>query len=217
MLCYTGQPIPLLESSVTNQTQSSRMGFLLAGGKSSRMGANKAFLNFAGQTLLDRALSVLGVACGNVTIVGDPEIFAHYAPVISDVFTGCGPLGGIHSALVHSSAELNFILAVDMPFVPQDLLRFLLRASESTDAIVTVPRTTRGFQPLCAVYRRAFVLAAEQALRTGKYKIDSAFADLPLRVLGEPELAAAGFSENCFFNVNSPEDRVAADRLSSQD
>ncbi len=190
------------------------MGFLLAGGKSSRMGANKAFLDFAGQTLLARALTALSAACGNVTIVGDPETFANYGPVVGDVFAGCGPLGGIHSALANSSVELNLILAVDMPFVSQDLLKFLLRAAEETDAIVTVPRTNRGFQPLCAVYRRDFLSAAERALRAGEYKIDSAFAGLPLRVLGKPELAAVGVSENCFFNVNTPEDRRAADGLS---
>ena len=174
------------------------------------MGSNKAFVDFSGQTLLDRALSALGAACGNATIVGDPATFANYTPVVSDIFPGCGPLGGIHSALASSSAELNLMLAVDMPFVSQDLLKFLLRAAEDADAIVTVPKTSRGFQPLCAVYRRAFLATAEQALRAGRYKIDSAFASLPLRVLEEGELAAAGFSENCFFNVNTPEDRRAA-------
>lgn len=206
------------------------MAFLLAGGKSSRMGANKAFLDFRGQPLLHRALALLRGACGNVTIVGDPETFASYAPVVTDVFAGCGPLAGIHSALLHSSAELNLMLAVDMPFVSQDLLRFLLGAatestnkdtdkdtgqdtSEETGAVVTVPRTSRGFQPLCAVYRRNFLSTAEQALRAKKYKIDATFANLPLRVVEEPELAAAGFSEKNFFNVNTPEDRRAADKV----
>jgi len=170
------------------------------------MGANKAFLDFAGQTLLDRALGALGAACGNITIVGDPVTFANYAPVVSDIFPGCGPLGGIHSALASSSAELNVMLAVDMPFVSHDLLEFLLRAAEDTDAMVTVPKTSRGFQPLCAVYRRAFLSTAERALKAGKYKIDAAFAGLSVRVLEEAELAAAGFSERCFFNVNTPED-----------
>jgi molybdopterin-guanine dinucleotide biosynthesis protein A len=186
------------------------MGFLLAGGKSSRMGANKAFLDFDGEKLLDRALATLRGVCSQVTIVGDPETFANYAPVVADVFAGCGPLAGIHSALTHTSAELNLMLAVDMPFVSQDVLRFLLGLAGDTDAVVTVPRTSRGLQPLCAVYRRDFVSNAEQALRAGKYKIDAAFAAVPIRVVEEPELAEAGFSEANFFNVNTPEDRRAA-------
>ena len=97
----------------------SRMGFVLAGGKSSRMGTggDKAFLEFGGQTLLDRALTVMGEVCDRVAIVGDPARFTNYGSVVADIFQGCGPLGGIHAALVHPPAELNLMLAVDMPFV----------------------------------------------------------------------------------------------------
>jgi molybdopterin-guanine dinucleotide biosynthesis protein A len=196
----------------------SRMGFILAGGKSSRMGTNidKAFLEFEGQTLLDRALAVTGAVCGGVRIVGDPAKFAGYAstkygPVVADVFSGCGPLAGIHAALVHSPAELNLMLAVDMPFVSQGLLAFLFAAAAANEAVVTVPRTSRGLQPLCAIYRRDFSGVAEQALRAGKYKIDTAFSGVSVRVIEEAELVAAAFSEQSFFNVNTPQDRLAAE------
>ena len=69
----------------------------------------------------------------------------------------------------------------------------------------------KGLQPLCAVYRRDFSTVAEQALRAGKYKIDAAFSSLSVRVMEEGELAAAGFSEQSFFNVNTPQDRLAAE------
>ncbi len=202
------------------RAESSRMGFVLAGGKSSRMGANidKAFLDFRGQTLLDRALAVMSTVCGRVTIVGDPAKFAQYRssewePVVGDIFPGCGPLAGIHAALVHSRADFNLMLAVDMPFVSSELLAFLFATTqdEDNDAIITVPRTRGGFQPLCAIYRRDFSLAAEQALRAGKYKVDAAFSGVAVRVIEEDELAAAGFSERSFFNVNTPQDRLAAE------
>src|SRR5271157_1138730 len=150
------------------QTELSRMGFLLAGGKSSRMGADKAFLDFGGQTLLDRALGAMGGVCDRVAIVGDPARFAKYEAVVADIFSGCGPLAGIHAALVHSSAELNLMLAVDMPFVSAELLAFLFTAAaaehNASHAMVTIPRTSRGLQPLCAIYRRDFSAVAEQAL-----------------------------------------------------
>src|ERR1700733_7227794 len=147
----------------------SRAGCLLAGGKSSRMGENKAFVSFHGQTLLDRALAALRAVCGEVTIVGDPAIFGEHGPVVPDLFPGCGPLGGIHAALAQSSFDLNILLAVDMPFVSAELLRFLLREAENdaSSALVTVPRTGRGLQPLCAVYRRGFAAVAEVALKAG--------------------------------------------------
>jgi len=191
----------------------SRAAYLLAGGRSTRMGGNKAFLNFRGQTLLERARTTLSAACGNVTIVGDPEPFASYGQVVSDVFPGCGPLAGIHAALKHSSAEVNLMLAVDMPFVSSDLLKFLLEAATDTNAMVTVPRTIRGLQPLCAVYRRAFAPFAERALREGRYKIDATFAEVPIHVIGGEKLAAAGFSDKDFFNVNTPGDYRMADEL----
>jgi molybdopterin-guanine dinucleotide biosynthesis protein A len=205
---------------MTARTERSRMGFLLAGGKSSRMGTgiDKAFLEFGGQTLLDRALTVMSEVCDSVRIVGDPARFTKYGstkygPVVADIFPGCGPLAGIHAALVHSPAELNLMLAVDMPFVSRELLAFLFAAAENEDnhAIVTVPRTSKGFQPLCAVYRCDFSVAAEQALRAGKYKIDATFPSVSIRVIEEAELAAAGFSEQSFFNVNTPQDRLAAE------
>jgi len=200
---------------MSKKSQLSNAGFLLAGGKSSRMGANKAFLDFAGETLLRRALGVLQAACGSVTIVGDPATFASGGRVIADVFAGCGPLGGIHAALVDSGAELNAILAVDMPFVSAELVSFLLAEAEESGAVVTVPRTRAGFQPLCAVYRRDFASTAEQALRAGNYKIDTRFASVQPRIIEEPELAAAGFSEKNFLNINTPEDRRRAADLAT--
>jgi len=200
------------------------MGFVLAGGKSSRMGTgtdknqDKAFLDFAGQTLLDRALVVMGTVCDRVAIVGDPLKFTKYGSskdvsVVPDIFPGCGPLAGIHAALLHSSAELNLMLAVDMPFVSRKLLAFLFATAsgEANDAIVIVPRSGKGLQPLCAVYRRDFSTVAEQALRAGKFKIDAAFSSVSVRVIEEGELATAGFSEQSFFNVNTPQDRLAAE------
>jgi len=191
-----------------------RASFLLAGGMSTRMGTDKAFLNFDGQTLLDRALIVMQTVCDRVTIVGDPPKFAKYeaGSVIADIFPGCGPLAGIHSALVHSVAELNLMLAVDIPFVTAELLLFLFAVAEKNAAVVTVPRVNDGLQPLCAVYRRDFAAAAERALRAGNYKIDALFSSVSTHVIEAAELVAAGFSARNFFNVNTPEDRVTGER-----
>lgn len=194
--------------------QPSHIGFLLAGGKSSRMGVDKAFLQLGGQTLLDRALAVMTTVCDNVTIIGDPAKFTEYGlaksvPVVADVFPECGPLAGIHAALVSSTVEFNLMLAVDMPYVSGELLAFLFAAAENTDAIITVPSAGNRLQPLCAVYRREFSVVAERALRAGKYKINAAFTGVSIRVIEEAELAAAGFSEQSFFNVNTPQDCLA--------
>jgi len=181
--------------------------FILAGGKSTRMGRDKAFVTIEGRSLLERVLEIARAVTRDVDIVGDPAQYAAFAPTITDVFPGCGPLGGIHAALKASDHELNLILAVDVPFVTPELLLYLTaRAEQSSTALVTVVRTKAGWQPLCAVYRREFGKFAEESLRAGHYKIDALFNPSYTRVVREDELHAAGFSENLFRNLNTPGD-----------
>ncbi|MFZ1007562.1 MAG: molybdenum cofactor guanylyltransferase [Candidatus Sulfotelmatobacter sp.] len=181
--------------------------FILAGGKSSRMGADKAFLEFDGRTLLERTLELARSVTGDVRIVGAREKFTPFAPVVEDVFTGQGPLGGIHSALRSSTSDLNLMLAVDAPFVSCALLQYLIReAHHAPEAIVVVPCCNAHRQPLCAIYRREFADAAERALIAGKNRIDVLFDVVKSRVIEEEELERAGFSATLFCNLNTPED-----------
>lgn len=184
--------------------------FVLAGGKSTRMGADKAFVMLDGSTLLARALELARAVCGDVRVVGSGEKFAGSGPVVEDVFRECGPLGGIHAALRASAAELNLMLAVDVPFVPAALLRHLVERARGSHAIATVPRAGGGWQPLCAVYRREFGDVAEEALRGGRYKIGALFSDISVQAIGEDELARAGFAPGVFRNLNTQKDVVGA-------
>jgi len=180
--------------------------FVLAGGRSSRMGADKAFLQFEGQALLTRALNLLRLLSPDVRIVGPANKFAPHGPVIEDVYPNRGPLAGIHTALSASKAELNLILAIDLPFLNEALLRFIVEQARLTDAVVTVPRIAGGFQPLCAVYRRAFAPLAQAALEAGRNKIDALFAVTTTRILEEDELRRFAFTPAMFDNLNTPED-----------
>jgi molybdenum cofactor guanylyltransferase len=185
--------------------------FILAGGKSTRMGTDKAFVMLNGRTLLQGALGLVREVTANVRIVGAASKFQQFAPVVEDIFSGCGPLAGVHAALLSSTSDLNLILAVDVPFVPPDLLRYLLtQAFSDRDVIAIVPRTTQGWQPLCAVYRREFSHAAETALRAGNYKIDALFSKIKVLGVDEDELAALGFPPRAFRNLNTQEELIAA-------
>jgi len=181
-------------------------GFILAGGKSTRMGADKAFVMLEGRTLLARMLELAQSVCADVMIVGNRAKFAAFAPVVEDIFPGCGPLAGIHAALRSSQTDLNLMLGVDMPFVSVALLEFLIARGREPRATVTLPRTGDGFQPLCAIYRRAFADSVETALRAGRYKIDALFEKMQTQVIEEEELRAAGFSPELFRNLNAPQD-----------
>jgi molybdopterin-guanine dinucleotide biosynthesis protein A len=182
-------------------------GFILAGGKSTRMGMDKAFVGFDGCTLLARALDLVHSVTSNVYIVGAQEKFSGFAPVVEDIFHDRGPLGGIHAALRSSVTELNLMLAVDMPFVTSPFLQYLIsEARAAGGASVVVPRSDDRRQPLCAVYRRSFANAAEMGLLAGRNKIDLLFEEAETRVIGKAELDRMGFSSSIFRNLNTLEE-----------
>lgn len=181
--------------------------FVLAGGQSSRMGTDKAFIELEGHTLLSRMQALARTVASDLRILGDKKKFGPYGDVVEDEFPNHGPLGGIHAALRVSATDLNLILAVDMPFVEVRFLQYLVHeATRSDGAVVTLARAAGGWQPLCAVYRKPFADLAEQALRQGKNKIDPLFSQVQLRILEEAELKKHGFSPEIFRNLNTPEE-----------
>lgn len=180
--------------------------FVLAGGKSTRMGADKAFVEYEGRTLLTRMMDMARSVSDNVRIVGSRQKFAGYGDVVEDRFSDCGPLGGIHAALRESTTELNLMLAVDMPFITPHFLHYLLSKAQSADGTVVLPRSAGRLQPLCAFYRRDFAEVAEGALLAGRNKIDPLFSLVNANVIEEEELKRKGFSIDLFRNMNTPED-----------
>ena len=195
------------------QPVSDLAAFVQSGGKSIRMGRDKAFVEFNGQTLLLRALGLARAVAQEVAIVGDREKFSSFGPVIEDVYQERGPLGGIHAALASAKTEFNLMLAVDLPFVEPRFLEYVIAQARACSATVTVPRVDGGWQPLCAVYRREFATTAEQALIAGNNKIDVLFAKVQTRVVDEPEISKLGFSAAMFRNLNSPEELESARRI----
>jgi phospholipid/cholesterol/gamma-HCH transport system ATP-binding protein len=180
--------------------------FILAGGKSTRMGSDKAFLELSGRPLLAHAVALAKAVTDNVKIVGDPDKFAAFGPVVADVYPVRGPLGGIHAALANSGTDWSLILGVDLPFLDAKFLNYLIAEARSSGALVTVAEAGGHVHPLCAVYRKQFLPAAERALSAGRNKIDALFPEVHARVIREEELAKAGFSARIFQNLNTPEE-----------
>jgi len=186
-------------------------GFVLAGGKSVRMGQDKAFVTWEGSTLLNRALEATQAVASVACIVGAREKFAPYGSVVEDVFRDRGPLGGIHAALSATDQELNLILAVDLPLVTPALLSFLIECAQDERNVATVPRLDAGWEPLCAVYRREFAEVAEGALKRGQNAIHRLLEDeiersgvrSGIRAIEERELVSAGFPALMFRNINT--------------
>jgi molybdopterin-guanine dinucleotide biosynthesis protein A len=180
--------------------------FILAGGQSSRMGSDKALLTVGNQTLLERALHTAAAVANTVFIAGPRDRYAQYGDVVEDVFPDCGPLGGIHAALCITQTELNLMLAVDTPSIGPDFLAWLLQQARASGELAVVPEALGGLQPLTAIYHRPLRVMAEQALKSGDYKIGHLFSLVPTRHISEAEIRAAGFSPMLFRNVNTVEE-----------
>ena len=187
-------------------------GFVLAGGKSTRMGQDKAAVTLNGLTLLQHALTVLREVCGEVAILGRQELYGMLGPVYEDIFPGCGPLSGIHAALSSSKTQFNLIIAVDTPFLAPEFLSYLAQRAIDSSAVVTTPEIDGYTQPLCTVYSLDFCSIAEQALRQGNYKIVPLFPKDRTLIIKEAELRQFAFAADMFENLNTPEDLARARR-----
>src|SRR4029077_4226035 len=187
-------------------------GFVLAGGKSTRMGQDKAALSLNGRTLLEHALAALRCVCRDVAILGKYELYGTLAPVYEDIFPGCGPLGGIHAALSNSQTQYNIIIAVDTPFIMPEFLSYLVERAITSGAVVTTPEIDDYTQPLCTVYSLDFLPIAERALGSGSYKIVPLFPRDKTLVVREAELRRFAFATEMFENLNTPEDMARARR-----
>lgn len=180
--------------------------FVLTGGRSSRMGSDKAVLSWAGQTLLERTLSVARQACGQVFICGSRERYANFGPVMEDAQLGQGPLSGIQAALHGTQTDLNLILSVDLPLMTAGFLVWLLEQARLGEQSITAPEAQGQVQPLCAVYHRNVAGIVDEALGKGDLKVSRLFQRTATRIIGEHVIRAAGFEPSIFTNVNTPEE-----------
>lgn len=177
-------------------------GYVLVGGRSTRMGADKALLPYRAGTLVDHVAAEVRAAAGCVTLVGDPNRYRHLGyPVINDRLPGNGPLGGIVAALAASPADWALIVACDMPGVTAALLTGLLdaaiNATGNPDCVV--PELDSGPEPLCAVYNRRALSLLDSFLDHKFLKMRDAVQSL--------KTAFVPYSDPRFFrNLNTPED-----------
>jgi molybdopterin-guanine dinucleotide biosynthesis protein A len=153
-------------------------GYVLAGGKSSRMGQDKALLELAGKPLVLRAVEKLRQVCTEVSVLGNREELAAYASLVRDLHEGCGPLGGIEAALAHSTKAWNLFMAVDMPFLPAEFLDAWMRSViEKRRARVAFFTVDGRPQPaLCLVHREIAPFVAG-AMQRGEFKLFPVFMD----------------------------------------
>jgi len=187
-----------------------------AGGESRRMGMDKALAPFLGKSLIERVIGrVAHLADGMIVTTNKPADYAFLGlPLAADVIPGRGALGGLYTALSAAREGLVAVVACDMPFVSAALLAHQrdLLADDSYDA--AIPRTAGGTEPFHAVYRRSACLPrVEAAIRADLWRVDAWYAKASLRLLSLEETLPFDPAGLAFWNVNTPEDLVEAQRL----
>ena len=176
-------------------------GFVLVGGASSRMGRDKALLPYRGTTLVEHAAQTVLEAAGSVALIGSPERYGQlgYA-VFADEFPGCGPIGGVYTALRSSKTPWNLVVACDMPEVSAEALRMLLaRAAKSAAQCVVAAGPDDEPEPLCGVYHANCLPALDRAIRDKRFKMKDLLTELRTELVALSDPA-------CLRNLNTPAD-----------
>ena len=177
---------------------------ILAGGRATRFGGcDKGALVVDGRTIRDRQLDALAPVADEVQMVRQ------------DLVPGCGPLGGVHTALTHARHDLVVILACDMPHVTAPFLSFLVSLAAGSD--IVVPRTERGYHPLCAVYRRTCLPPIARRIAERQFKMTALFSDVRVREVSVDELDRFGDGDRLLANVNTPAELAGLQALQSHE
>lgn len=186
-------------------------GVILVGGKSRRMGKDKAFLEIGGMTLFEKVLEAFRENFRRIILTGSAaERFASYnLPIYEDIFPGSA-LGGVYTGLHHADTDTVFVSSCDLPFPSSRIIRHLCSLTGASDAVV--PRLPHGHEPLFAVYSKSCLGPVKNMLDAGNLCVYDLYPHVKVRDVCEQELESAGGVRHAFLNVNTPEEYEAAKR-----
>ncbi len=173
---------------------------ILAGGESRRMGTDKAQLKLDGKTFLARIAGELSDFDELYVSVGENRSYPIEIPRVTDVFSRCGPMCGIHAALSACQSDALLVVSCDLPLYRRDLGEKLVEAM-TPDYDVVIPKTPDGRQhPLCAVYSKSCLPVFESDLKVGGFKLMRALEHLSVKYVEVDDL------EGCLTNINTCDD-----------
>jgi len=179
---------------------------ILAGGKSSRMGRDKTQLIYRGQTLLAGAVDRFSTVFDRVYLsIGDPEKYPDIkVERVIDLYPGCGPMAGLHAALLKTPDEGVFLAAADLPFSsPEAALKVMKLCGENASAVIV--GENGKFEPTFGYYKKSLLPYIEEYLASGRYRMMQLFDALPCRQVSPAELGDL-WREDMLNNLNYPED-----------
>ena len=190
-----------------------------AGGQSSRMGQDKALKLFWGRPLIQRVVERLRPIADELLVTTNhPEGYAFLnLPLFTDLKPGRGSLGGLYTALFSAKHSIVAVAACDMPFVNAELFNAASEIMVKEEADVVIAKTDEGYESLHAVYRRETCIPAiEAAIASDKWRMDSWFPQVKLRLLTPDEIRRYDSDSLAFLNLNTPEEFAQAELRASE-
>lgn len=183
-------------------------GVILVGGKSRRMGQDKAFLLIEGLPVIERIIGVMQGCFKQLVLVGDcPERFEQYGlPMVPDLYPGSS-LGGLYTGLQHAGTDRIFVTSCDIPFPNPELIQFICTDAKPYDAVI--PATQGGLEPLFAIYHKACLPAMQAALEAGNYRITSVLHHLNVKTIPQEQMKMIDPGGRGLLNINTPQDYAA--------
>jgi molybdopterin-guanine dinucleotide biosynthesis protein A len=183
-------------------------GIILSGGKSLRMGQNKAFIEIEGVPIIHRISGLFKELFQEVIIVtNEKELFENLdLKIYTDILPNKGALGGLYTGIYFSKFDYSFCVACDMPFINKSLVQYLAKNIDGEDVIV--PRTKDGLQPLHALYSKNCLHPIKRVINQGKYKIIDFYSIVKVRIVEEEEFISLDPSKGSFINVNTPDELI---------
>ena len=191
-------------------------GIILAGGKSSRLGRDKAWEDVGGQRIIDRVIGALQSSCDEVLIIGDrPERQSELSlpkciQYRSDDVKGRGSIGGLYTGLKAADTLWSLVVACDMPFISRELIRFMLSMISKNRCDAIVPIINGRYQPTHALYNSTCIPFIEKNISSGNFRMDSYFDEIYLEEISEDVINSIKGAELSFFNVNTEDDLFTA-------
>ena len=182
-------------------------GVILAGGRSTRFGSNKALAMVDGKPLIQQVvdlMSSLFVECLLVTNTPEQYDFLNI-PMIRDRYQDMGPLAGIHAALQEVYEPRIFVVACDMPNLSPELIQYLCNINEQ-ECDVIIPRLEKGQEPLFGIYHKKLLAVIDSCLQQKECQIIRVLEDLQVRWISEQEILSITGDLTCFKNINRPAD-----------
>jgi len=181
-------------------------GVILAGGKSSRFGSNKALARFNGTPLIERVTTAMGRVFEKLIIITNSPLAYSYLkiPLYQDIIKGMGPVGGIYTGLDVIDDTWAFFCACDMPFINEGLVRYIAGLREGFDAVV--PKVDWKIEPLHALYSKGCLNAMKELIDKKEFQTIKAFNNIRVRFIAEEEIRKFDPELKTFLNVNRQDD-----------